>query len=394
MSAEQTRIEESGRQEAVAQLEKAAAAKKCLSCGCLHNSLASIESAFPKGQIAPDLEAAVHAARGRLVEVQYECLGCEVCYPALATNALNQATADHGVELDACPTNEVEARQGWPPLPGSYAVLRYQAPVAVCTLADDQLAATAVRQAGPETSIVGTLQTENLGIERLVLNIVANPNIRFLVVCGLDSRQAIGHLPGQSLVALARSGLDDRSRIAGANGRRPIIKNVSLEAVDHFRSTVEVVDLVGNSNPAAVLDAARTCAARSPGPADPFAKELALNPVQGYLLDRMMPDPAGYFVVYVDRHRHVLSLEHYGNEGVLDLIIAGRTAAELYAPAIDKGLISRLDHAAYLGRELARAERALSSGESYVQDGAPEHRTIVEAGPGCGCSSPCEEKSS
>ena len=40
--------------------------------------------------------------------------------------------------------------------------------------------------------------------------------------------------------------------------------------------------------------------------------------------------------------------------------------------AIERVLLTRLDHAAYLGRELARAEHALSSGEAYVQDAAPE----------------------
>jgi len=40
--------------------------------------------------------------------------------------------------------------------------------------------------------------------------------------------------------------------------------------------------------------------------------------------------------------------------------------------AIEGGLLIRLDHAAYLGRELTRAEHALSSGETYAQDAAPE----------------------
>jgi tetrahydromethanopterin S-methyltransferase subunit A len=42
------------------------------------------------------------------------------------------------------------------------------------------------REAGPELAITGTLQTENLGIERLIPNVLANPNIRFLVVCGAE----------------------------------------------------------------------------------------------------------------------------------------------------------------------------------------------------------------
>ena len=69
---------------------------------------------------------------------------------------------------------------------------------------------------------------------------------------------------------------------------------------------------------------------------------------------------------------------------MIDVVIEGRAAAELYHPAIDRGLISRLDHAAYLGRELARAESALENGGPYVQDAAPEQQTTT--GRGCGCS--------
>jgi tetrahydromethanopterin S-methyltransferase subunit A len=44
----------------------------------------------------------------------------------------------------------------------------------VCTLTAENLAATVVRKAG-EIAIVGTLNAENLGIERLILNVLANP---------------------------------------------------------------------------------------------------------------------------------------------------------------------------------------------------------------------------
>lgn len=57
---------------------------------------------------------------------------------------------------------------------------------------------------------------------------------------------------------------------------------------------------------------------------------------------------------------------------MLDAIVEGKTAAELYVPAVEHGLVSRLDHAGYAGRELARAEHALLTGEPYVQDRAPE----------------------
>ena len=90
-------------------------------------------------------------------------------------------------------------------------------------------------------------------------------------------------------------------------------------------------------------------------------------------------------MIFPDGARGLLSLEHYANDGVLTTIIEGPAAAELYMTAIDRNLVSRLDHAAFLGRELARAESSLVSGEAYVQDAAPE----AESTANCGCKDAC-----
>ena len=369
--------------EAAAQLHKAVRAKKCWPCGCFHDTVHAIDATFPAGQRSAPLDDVLRVAGERLTPRQYACLGCAVCYPALALNAFAELGE---LAVPACSTDTVEAREGWPPLPGSYTVLRYRAPVAVCTLMDEALATAIARATPPAVALVGTLQTENLGIERLILNVLANPHVRFLVLCGADSQQAIGHLPGQSLLALAHAGLNDRARIVGARGKRPVLRNVSAAAVEHFRSTVDVIDLVGHAELSTVLEAVRTCAARDPGPAPAFAPERVVLPLRGYLPQRMVPDAAGYFVLYVDRIRGMLSLEHYRTDGMLDAVIEGREAAELYISAIDQHLVSRLDHAAYLGRELARAEHALRTDTLYVQDGASE-RLPAPAEHACGCHS-------
>lgn len=356
--------------EVVVQLHEATKAKKCWPCDCLHQSLQTIERAVPSVERSPELTSALLAVIASLLPVQYECLGCQVCYPALAINAVSQVSGD--TALDTCPTDPVEARAGWPPLPGNYTVLQYHAPVAVCTITDDALSRALAHQGGTSVAVTGTLQTENLGIERLIRNVLANPYIRFLVVCGTDSCQAIGHLPGQSLVALARHGLDDRSRIQQARGKRPVIRNMDRAAVEHFRQTVEVVDLIGTKDMAAIQATVQECADRNPGPSAPFVPEELVLPIPGYLPNRMIPDPAGYFVVYVDHHGGCLFLEHYKNTGLLDGVIQGHTVPELYTPAIEREWLSRLDHAAYLGRELTRAEHALFTGTPYVQDAAPE----------------------
>ena len=378
-------------EEATQQLRDAADAKKCWSCGCLHDTLTAVERAFPAERRLPMLGEVVSDARERLLERRYDCLGCDVCYPALATNAVNAAFGEDTVASEPCPTEAPEERQGWPPLAGSYTALRYQAPVAVCTLTDEDLSEALVGRAPEDLAIVGTLQTENLGIERLILNLLGNPNVRFLIVCGADSRKAIGHLPGQSLVALQRFGVDERGRIVNAKGKRPRLRNVSSEAIEHFRATIEVVDLIGQGEIEEVLEAAKRCAARTPGPAPVFDEARVIDPEQGYIPDRMTPDPAGYLVVYVDRVRDRISLEHYTKDGLLDHAFEGRHAAEVYTPVIERGLLTRLDHAAYLGRELARAEDALQSGAPYVQDAAAERAASTSTntcgtscGPSCG----------
>ncbi len=191
------------------------------------------------------------------------------------------------------------------------------------------------------------------------------------------------------MLALAQNGVDQGGRILGARGRRPVLKNISKEAVEYFRQTVAVVDLIGQSDMAKIIAMVEACAFQNSGPVVPFHPTPLLEPIVGYLPSRMVSDPAGYFVVYADRARGLLSLEHYRHDGVLDAIIEGRTAAELYTPVIDRGLLSRLDHAAYLGRELSRAEESLKTGERYVQDGAPQQQRLMGSTSPCTCDPVC-----
>jgi len=71
-------------------------------------------------------------------------------------------------------------------------------------------------------------------------------------------------------------------------------------------------------------------------------------------------DPAGSFRIGVAKGRIVVRHD--------EASLVGRSARELLAEIIDRGLVTRLDHAGYLGRELERAETALRLGRSYSQD--------------------------
>ncbi len=104
----------------------------------------------------------------------------------------------------------------WPVVPGSYIVGDVNAPVAVCVLTTESIMRSLSSLIG--VAISGMVYTANLGITRIVVNISANPAIRFLLICGRDSAL---FRPGQSIVALSDNGIDDQRRIVGAAGYDP-----------------------------------------------------------------------------------------------------------------------------------------------------------------------------
>ena len=181
-----------------------------------------------------------------------------------------------------------------------------------------------------------------------------------------------------------RQWADEDGRIRGARGKRPLLKNVTAQEVEAFRRQVEPVPLIGEEHDEAVLRAVAEADARNPGPMAGTPTAVTVNVVQAGEPDHMVMDPAGFFVVHRDGPRQRLILEHYTREGTLACLIEGTTATAVAGEAIQRRLLTRLDHAAYLGRELARAERSLQTGEPYVQDRTPG--TSAVPGPtGCAC---------
>jgi tetrahydromethanopterin S-methyltransferase subunit A len=131
--------------------------------------------------------------------------------------------------------------KGWPQIVGDYTVGDEESAVAVVTLGSHMEDMPV--KAG--ASISGSLHTENLGIEKVIGNVISNPNIRFLVVCGAEVQ---GHITGQTIKALHENGVDAKRRIVGAKGAIPYLENVTEDAVERFRNQIEIVDLVDTEN--------------------------------------------------------------------------------------------------------------------------------------------------
>lgn len=120
-------------------------------------------------------------------------------------------------------------------------------------------------QVGVESgaALSGTLQTENIGLEKIILNVVANPNIRYLIVCGPESP---GHLVGQTVLALAAKGIDERKQIIGSEAPTPYLFNLLPAHVERFRAQVKVIDLVNEGSPQILRACIQACYQEQPTP--------------------------------------------------------------------------------------------------------------------------------
>lgn len=353
--------------------------KKCRKCGCMADAIDSAARIF---QIAEEpavraLAPVIEGYKARMDPLAYDCIGCRKCWGADAMKLLIEGFGDLETEGAGCcaaasdpPVAQLQdfSKRTWPPYPGEYLLGNLQGSVAVCTLSSRDLAVQVVEQRDPSIAIAGRCDTENIGVEKVVLNLIANPRIRWLVLCG---READGHRAGDAFLSLKERGVDAGMRVLETASWRPVLKNLTLKDVARFREQVEVVNLVGVTDIEVILQAARECGSRTVPPlSDSAADAPSFERIQARAPKRLKLDPAGFFILLPQFEKGMIICEHYTNDGRLTHVIEGRRASLIAATAVERGLISQLDHAAYLGRELAKAELALATGAVYEQDAA------------------------
>lgn len=130
--------------------------------------------------------------------------------------------------------------EGWPIASGDYVIGSATSPVAVLIVGRG-----AVDVPTDLFRIKGILKTENIGLEKVIANIVSCPAIRVLVICG---KEEFGHFPGKAINALMKNGVDEHRRIIGTNSAIPFLCDISSESVERFRQQVEIIDLLDSSN--------------------------------------------------------------------------------------------------------------------------------------------------
>ena len=365
----------------------------------MKGTLENLKASLPLLKIkdAKELLDNVNEWYGQLTPLEYPCLGCKYCIPP---EAMTWLTAKYPVLTSATlSTCEITVNNdSWPPVEGEYTVVNSSAPVGVSTLASVKLEEKLVKLNPEGLCIVGKTETENIGIDKIVKNIVSNPAISFLILAGKDTA---GHQAGKTLLALLENGVDKDMRIIGSKGRRPILKNVTHSEITKFRKQIKIEDMIGSENTRAIAKKIKDLNKLSPkpkastgcrcgdstcAPAQPAAipisfgsspkrttkastaKDVIKAKKQSKYTIKL--DKAGYFVIIISRKKGDILVEHYSNANKFLRKIEGNNGRDIYFTIINNNWVSELSHAAYLGKELARAEMAIKKGFKFIQDGA------------------------
>jgi tetrahydromethanopterin S-methyltransferase subunit A len=158
---------------------------------------------------------------------------------------------------------KVKPHPDYPPEEGRYIRGNDASPVAVAIILNCEadkipLELTKLVRVGAESgaALSGTVQTENIGFEKIICNIVANPNIRYLILGGPESE---GHLTGEALKSLFKNGIDSKKKIIGTNSPHPFLYNIPVEFVERFRKQLTLIDLQFEGDPEVIRKAVWSC---------------------------------------------------------------------------------------------------------------------------------------
>jgi len=161
------------------------------------------------------------------------------------------------------------AASGWPISKGDFISGDASSCVAVVTMGS-HLDEKGLCDAG--AAICGSCKTENLGLEKVIANVISDPNIRFIITCGTEVK---GHLAGQTFKALHANGVKE-GRVVKAEGAIPFIENLKEDAIKRFQEQVKIVDIMETEDNAAIKAKIAELKAQDPGafPADPMVVQV------------------------------------------------------------------------------------------------------------------------
>jgi tetrahydromethanopterin S-methyltransferase subunit A len=163
---------------------------------------------------------------------------------------------------------KVDPHPCYPPEEGRYLRGNDYSPVAVIIILhreEDKIPSElqALVKAGFESgaALSGTVQTPNIGFEKIICNVIANPNIRYAILSGPESE---GHLTGEAFKAFMKNGVDEKKRIKGTEAKHPLLYNLPFTFIERFRKQVSIIDLQFRGTPELIKKAVWSCFQEEP----------------------------------------------------------------------------------------------------------------------------------
>ncbi|MCL5073899.1 MAG: hypothetical protein M1308_23860 [Actinobacteria bacterium] len=361
-------------------LRKGMILRKCKKCGCMKDALITLKNNLPSintnsySNLLKEIDLWLYDMQ----DIKYSCLGCDYCYGAKVTNIFDDASFSNLTKKSNI-THPENKEKHWPMVPGEYIILRNNAscPIAISTLGSVELAEEIAKVKPKRLCIVGKTETENIGIEKVIKNIIANSNIRYLLLVGIDPK---GHNSGNTLMALSSNGVDENMKVIGSTGKRPTLVNVTREETKDFRKQVQVIDMIGCKDiekiQAKITELIKnpvtssSCKSCHSPEFKPVIKAANILVIEAKEPAKIELDKAGYFVIIPQPKENIITVEHYSYDNKLLQIIKGNDIRVIYFTIIKNGWVTQLSHAAYIGKELAKAELSIKLGFKYVQEGA------------------------
>lgn len=102
-------------------------------------------------------------------------------------------------------------------------------------------------------------------------------------------------------------------------------------------------------------------------------------PTHHYTSQDFVLDHYGYFLIRINRKLKEVEVGLCKERNKVAFIVKGKKPADIYYTIVKHNLISRMEHASYLGKELQKAFTALELHVDYVQDSPLDFKKKVKS---------------
>jgi tetrahydromethanopterin S-methyltransferase subunit A len=256
----------------------------------------------------------------------------------------------------------------WPFVSGRYRIVDATAPVVIVGSNAEALAEDLAALETSGICMIATHCRSPKDVEKLIRNIATNMAIQNVIVT--DPSDA----GSPALLALLKLlGADLEIDDAAQAHVRKIKSNLDDVGFDALARQVRAVNMLGSYQTDRIVARVSELASEANRPNTGFRAPAHddENGIERVIAAKnidyeLQADKAGNFFVSVKDKKIVV--EQYSAKNDLLRVIEGHTARDLCITLIRNGWVSKLDHAAWLGRELLRAELSMESGDEFMPD--------------------------